>query len=143
MRPAVAAQWQTTRNGEARPPDVMPGSSTKVWWKCPASSDHGWAASPTTRTRAKNPSRWRELLTTAQRRSLAAPVRRTRGREPHAVQGRPDTPCLGVQRLEAGAGVSCGTDLDVRHGVSHRDDIDVTRALRCPVGERVLPAVVP
>lgn len=33
----------------------MPGSSTKVWWKCPAGGDHEWAAGPSARTRAKNP----------------------------------------------------------------------------------------
>ncbi|MFE2534940.1 zinc-ribbon domain-containing protein [Streptomyces sp. NPDC059371] len=55
VRPDIAAQWHPTRNGETRPQDVMPGSATKVWWKCPAGGDHEWAASPSARARAKNP----------------------------------------------------------------------------------------
>lgn len=48
--PRLAAQWHPTRNGSVQASDVTYGSEKKVWWKCPASDDHAWQASPNSRT---------------------------------------------------------------------------------------------
>ncbi len=44
LHPDLAAQWHPTRNGTLTPGDVLPGSNKKVWWLCPASTDHEWPA---------------------------------------------------------------------------------------------------
>ena len=49
--PAVAAQWHPFKNGELRPTDLIVGSETKVWWKCPEGIDHVWAATVAKRSR--------------------------------------------------------------------------------------------
>tara|TARA_R110000737_G_scaffold228940_1_gene242790 strand:+ start:418 stop:1947 length:1530 start_codon:yes stop_codon:yes gene_type:complete len=41
--PEVAKQWHPTLNGDLTPNDFTPGSSKKVWWKCPKGDDHEWA----------------------------------------------------------------------------------------------------
>jgi len=40
--PDLAAQWDDDRNGDLKPIAVRPGSSTPVWWQCPAG--HSWRA---------------------------------------------------------------------------------------------------
>jgi hypothetical protein len=55
VRRDIAAQWHPTLNEGLAPDRVMPGSSTKAWWKCSAGDDHVWRASPNARTRLKNP----------------------------------------------------------------------------------------
>ncbi len=42
--PQLAREWHASRNGDLRPTDVTPGSSRRVWWKCPAGADHEWQA---------------------------------------------------------------------------------------------------
>lgn len=44
MAPNVAAQWHPTRNRRLKPEGVIAGSGKKVWWACPAGSDHVWQA---------------------------------------------------------------------------------------------------
>lgn len=43
-RPALAAQWHPTRNGDLTPADVPCGSPRKVWWRCEKGPDHEWAS---------------------------------------------------------------------------------------------------
>ncbi len=43
-RPAAAALWHPTKNGELTPSDVTPGSRRVVWWLCPRGDDHEWRA---------------------------------------------------------------------------------------------------
>ena len=49
--PELAAQWHSTKNGELRPQDVAPFSSSNVWWIC--ESGHEWQASVINRARLK------------------------------------------------------------------------------------------
>lgn len=49
--PKLATQWHAEKNGTMGPADLIAGSSTKVWWKCPAGVDHEWFASLDSRTR--------------------------------------------------------------------------------------------
>lgn len=44
-RRKLAREWHPTKNGSLRPSDVKPGSNRRVWWKCPAGSDHVWQTS--------------------------------------------------------------------------------------------------
>ena len=43
VNPAVAKEWNYSKNGNLTPSDVMPNSNKKVWWKC--SKGHEWQAS--------------------------------------------------------------------------------------------------
>lgn len=52
LRPALAAEWHPTGNGQRTPADVVPGSGFRAWWKCAAGPDHEWAA--TVRSRGIN-----------------------------------------------------------------------------------------
>jgi len=45
ISPEIAAEWDWERNGELTPSTVMPGSRTKVHWKCKAYG-HEWEALP-------------------------------------------------------------------------------------------------
>ncbi len=51
LAPEVACEWHPTRNGSLRPGDVVAGSCTPAWWKCPQGQDHEWMAQPVSRTR--------------------------------------------------------------------------------------------
>ncbi len=51
LRPAVARQWHSTRNGGLRPSDVTPGSRKRVWWRCV--SGHSWQCEISLRTRTR------------------------------------------------------------------------------------------
>ena len=42
VNPALAAQWDATRNGRLSPEQVTANSGRKVWWLC--SKGHGWPA---------------------------------------------------------------------------------------------------
>ena len=42
LQPEISNEWHPTKNGELTPSDVVPGSSKKVWWKCPKGEDHEW-----------------------------------------------------------------------------------------------------
>lgn len=55
VRPDLAGQWHPTKNGALRLQDVRPGSSTRVWWICPAQPDHEWQTSPNARTNPARP----------------------------------------------------------------------------------------
>jgi hypothetical protein len=44
LNPALAKEWHPSKNGNLTPYDVIPGSSKKVWWKCPEGQDHEWRA---------------------------------------------------------------------------------------------------
>jgi cytochrome c1 len=48
-RPELAVDWHPTKNGALRPEDVPPGSSRKVWWRCPR--EHDYEAKPTARAK--------------------------------------------------------------------------------------------
>jgi hypothetical protein len=43
--PELAAQFHPTKNGNLTPADVVAGTMTKLWWKCPKGPDHEWLAS--------------------------------------------------------------------------------------------------
>ena len=47
--PDLAVDWHPTKNGKLSPYDVTPGSSKKVWWKCPKDDDHEWYVSVSNR----------------------------------------------------------------------------------------------
>lgn len=49
VHPALAAQWDTARNGVLRPADVLAGSQQYVWWRC--KKGHSWRASILNRAR--------------------------------------------------------------------------------------------
>jgi cytochrome c-type biogenesis protein CcmH/NrfF/very-short-patch-repair endonuclease len=51
LNPHLAKEWHPTRNGDLSPYDVSPGSSKKVWWKCPKGGDHEWKAMINNRTK--------------------------------------------------------------------------------------------
>lgn len=40
--PGVAEEWHPTKNGDLRPTQVLPNSSTKVWWCCQRNPTHEW-----------------------------------------------------------------------------------------------------
>jgi hypothetical protein len=46
--PALALQWNTTRNGSITPRDVKPYSRMKVWWRC--DEGHEWEARVSSRS---------------------------------------------------------------------------------------------
>ena len=48
--PGIAAEWHPTKNGNATPATVAPGTPKLYWWKCPKWPDHEWQASPNRRT---------------------------------------------------------------------------------------------
>lgn len=43
INPELASQWDSERNGDLKPTDVMPRSGRKVWWLCPYCG-RSWAA---------------------------------------------------------------------------------------------------
>lgn len=47
--PVLAAQWDTEKNGQLKPTDVLAGSEKCVWWKC--DRGHSWRASILSRSR--------------------------------------------------------------------------------------------
>ena len=52
--PEIAAQWHPAKNGHLTPEDVVAGSNTPFWWKCPNGDDHEWKAILNNRTSAKS-----------------------------------------------------------------------------------------
>ena len=42
LRPELLSLWNTERNGELSPKELMPGSHRKVWWRC--EKGHEWEA---------------------------------------------------------------------------------------------------
>ncbi len=51
VRPDLAAQWHPTQNGDLTPADVVAGTGSNLWWKCPEGPDHEWQASGANRTK--------------------------------------------------------------------------------------------
>lgn len=47
IRPDLAGEWHSTRNGSLTPRDVVAVSTKAVWWEC--SRGHEWAVAPRTR----------------------------------------------------------------------------------------------
>jgi len=45
IKPKLAKEWHSTRNGDLTPFDVTAGSNKKVWWKCEEGYDHEWVTS--------------------------------------------------------------------------------------------------
>ncbi len=43
VRPDVAAEWDSEKNGKIKPTDVIAGSHRKVWWRC--RKGHKWSTS--------------------------------------------------------------------------------------------------
>ena len=41
-QPALSREWHENRNGDLKPGDVGSDSTKKVWWQCPARTDHEW-----------------------------------------------------------------------------------------------------
>ncbi len=50
-RPALAAEWHRTKNGDLTPANVTVGSDQKVWWRCPRNRSHEWQAPICNRSR--------------------------------------------------------------------------------------------
>lgn len=42
--PEILEEWDYSKNADVSPSEILPGSHTKVWWKC--SKGHVWQASP-------------------------------------------------------------------------------------------------
>ncbi|MBI5480854.1 MAG: zinc-ribbon domain-containing protein [Deltaproteobacteria bacterium] len=51
LRPDLAAEWHTTRNGGLTPAQVTLGTNLKVWWWCARNPRHLWAAPVKARAR--------------------------------------------------------------------------------------------
>ncbi len=51
----LARTWHRTKNGTLTPRDVTPGSTRRVWWKCPKGPDHEWQTIVVNRVRAGCP----------------------------------------------------------------------------------------
>ena len=49
VNPALAAQWDTEKNGSLKPSEVLAGSRRYVWWKC--EKGHSWRAAVLRRSR--------------------------------------------------------------------------------------------
>lgn len=52
VNPELASEWDTGRNGNTGPDEVMAGSEKKAWWKC--SLGHSWRAAVYSRNSAGN-----------------------------------------------------------------------------------------
>jgi hypothetical protein len=50
--PAIAAQWDVSKNEELTAEQVMPGSNAKIWWLC--KRGHSWQATVLSRTFGAN-----------------------------------------------------------------------------------------
>ncbi len=48
--PEIAKQWHRSLNGSLTPNDVVGGTYTEVWWKCPKGADHEWQQTVAVRT---------------------------------------------------------------------------------------------
>lgn len=48
--PELAGEWDWGRNGDKKPEDCTPRSSSRVWWKC--KKEHSWQATISNRTRS-------------------------------------------------------------------------------------------
>ena len=48
VNPKLAAEWDDEKNGGLKPSMVMPGTSKKIWWRCP--SGHEWQATINSRS---------------------------------------------------------------------------------------------
>ncbi len=48
--PVLAAEWDSTLNGDLSPDEIVAGTPVKYWWTCPQGPDHKWKASVTLRT---------------------------------------------------------------------------------------------
>ena len=49
--PNLISQWDSKKNTNLDPTKLSPGSTKKVWWRCPNFDDHHWVASISSRTR--------------------------------------------------------------------------------------------
>ncbi len=52
--PVLASQWHPTRNGDLTPDQIVAGTAKKLWWLCPAGSDHEWQATGASRSLSKS-----------------------------------------------------------------------------------------
>ena len=51
LYPHLILEWHKDKNGKLTPFDVNPGSTKKVWWKCPKAEDHEWFSEIRSRTK--------------------------------------------------------------------------------------------
>jgi hypothetical protein len=51
VAPALAAEWDTERNGQLSPGGVTAASGREVWWRCPIVPTHRWKAAVFARAR--------------------------------------------------------------------------------------------
>jgi len=51
LYPALSQQWDTVKNGDLTPSDVMPGTARKVYWTC--EMGHSWKAAVSSRVSGK------------------------------------------------------------------------------------------
>lgn len=52
--PALVAEWESSKNGQLTPHDIVSSSSRQVWWRCPNGTDHVWRTSVYHRTHNKS-----------------------------------------------------------------------------------------
>lgn len=52
LYPEVAQEWCKSKNGKLSPESLVPGSHTKVWWRCTKNKKHVWIARVVSRTRS-------------------------------------------------------------------------------------------
>lgn len=50
LRPEIAVEWNSERNGKLTPNDVSAGSGRVVWWRCSRNRSHVWQSSVKNRT---------------------------------------------------------------------------------------------
>jgi len=61
MMPDLASEWHPTKNGTRTSADVVPGSHSKAWWKCP--NGHEWEAQIKSRASGRGCPHCRRLKT--------------------------------------------------------------------------------
>ena len=54
LKPIVIEQWDTEKNGDLTPRDVLATSAKKVWWRCVRNEEHNWEQSIRQRVEAKS-----------------------------------------------------------------------------------------
>ena len=54
LRPDLAKQWDTTKNGILTPFNFTIKSIEKIWWKCDVAEDHEWITSIHSRAKGRN-----------------------------------------------------------------------------------------
>lgn len=49
--PDLVGFWHPTKNGSLSPTQILAGTNTRYWWKCPKADDHEWQSSCNSRAK--------------------------------------------------------------------------------------------